>query len=119
VVDEQAMAPSRGTLFTLAALLLSSLVVITLTYGTSRFGQNPDFRIPITGSQDQHASVSEDLAIPLHPAEHALREPEVLSLRWKITKGYRSPDGVKKLVYLINGTHIGRCSNVSALMSCR
>lgn len=113
------MAPSRGKLLTLAALLLSSLAVITLTYGTSRFGLHADFRIPITASQDEHASVAEDLTIALHPAEHALREPRVLSLSWKITKGYRSPDGVKKLVYLINGIPVGRCYDVWGLMSCR
>jgi hypothetical protein len=103
------MAPSRGMLYTFAALLLSSLLLFTFTYGGSRFGWHVDFRIPVAGSQNEYESATKDLAIALHPAEHALREPEVVSLRWEITKGYRSPDGVKKLVYLINGTIKCQC----------
>jgi hypothetical protein len=103
------MAPSRGIVFALAALLVSSLLVITLTYGTRRFGLPVDFRLPIADHQNEQNSAVDNLAITLHPGDHALRGPEVMSLRWNITKGYRSPDGVKKLVYLINGSRIDRC----------
>lgn len=102
------MAPSRGIVFALAALLVSSLLVITLTYGTARFGLPVDFRLPTADHQNEHNSVMDHLAITLHPGDHVLRGPEIVSFRWNITKGYRSPDGVKKLVYLINGSRIGR-----------
>ncbi len=43
------------------------------------------------------------LAISLHPEAHTLREKTTLSFEWNVTRGMRSPDGVEKLVYLING----------------
>jgi hypothetical protein len=102
------MAPSRGILFVLTALLLSSLFLFALTYGRSRFGLHVSFGPPLSGSQNVYDSGAEDLLIGLHPVEHVLREPKVVNLRWNITRGYRSPDGVKKLVYLINGSIIDR-----------
>ncbi|KUJ18043.1 uncharacterized protein LY89DRAFT_696478 [Mollisia scopiformis] len=38
----------------------------------------------------------------LHPEEHNSRFSKTIHLHWNITKGYRSPDGVRKLVYLVN-----------------
>lgn len=43
------------------------------------------------------------LAYLLHPQEHASRPPTTLSFNWTISSGLRSPDGVEKQVYLING----------------
>ena len=39
----------------------------------------------------------------LHPQDHSFREPTVIHYHWVITSGSRSPDGVEKRVYLING----------------
>ncbi|KIV83645.1 hypothetical protein PV11_05649 [Exophiala sideris] len=48
-----------------------------------------------------------DLRIIFHPEEHVSRPPTTLTYSWTITKGYRSPDGVRKEVYLINDQLIG------------
>jgi FtsP/CotA-like multicopper oxidase with cupredoxin domain len=42
------------------------------------------------------------LGIRLHPEEHHSRPATTITHYWNITSGYRSPDGVRKLVYLIN-----------------
>jgi hypothetical protein len=39
----------------------------------------------------------------LHPQDHVYREATTHQLDWRITAGYRRPDGVRKRVYLING----------------
>ncbi|KIN08639.1 multicopper oxidase [Oidiodendron maius Zn] len=88
-------------MFALSALLLSSLLLFTLTYGGSHFGLQAVFQFHGQGSQEE-SDYGADLAIALHRDEHALREPRIVSHHWKVTKGYRSPDGVRKLVYLIN-----------------
>lgn len=41
----------------------------------------------------------------LHPEDHIYREPINHYLQWHITAEDRRPDGVKKKVYLINGTN--------------
>ena len=47
------------------------------------------------------------IAIPLHPKEHATREPKTLEFNWDVTRGTASPDGVEKEVYLVNGQFLG------------
>jgi hypothetical protein len=42
----------------------------------------------------------------LHPQDHVFRNPTTIYQHWVITKGYRALDGVKKLVYLINGKKV-------------
>ncbi|KAM3430332.1 hypothetical protein MY4824_007744 [Beauveria thailandica] len=49
----------------------------------------------------------EQVAIPLHPQLHMNRDVETLHLDWVITTGIRSPDGVQKRVYLVNGEFPG------------
>ncbi|PFH57632.1 hypothetical protein XA68_14771 [Ophiocordyceps unilateralis] len=50
--------------------------------------------------------VSEDgerqLAVMLHPERHNRRRPTVLLFNWTVTQGLRAPDGVEKMVYLVN-----------------
>jgi len=43
----------------------------------------------------------------LHPEHHAYRAAQKISLSWTITKDHRRPDGVDKLVYLINDRFVG------------
>jgi hypothetical protein len=100
------MAPSRGTWFILTAFFLSSLVLFTLTYGRAHVALLAFPQVPAQGSKNGHDSSAEDFAIALHPVEYAFREPKILSHHWAVTKGYRSPDGVRKLVYLINGMFV-------------
>lgn len=54
------------------------------------------------------------LGIRLHPEEHASRPPATLSFNWTITAGLRSPDGVQKRVYLVNGK-FQCCTHISYL----
>jgi FtsP/CotA-like multicopper oxidase with cupredoxin domain len=44
-----------------------------------------------------------NLAHTLNPQEHVNREPKTIRHVWKVTTGFRAPDGVRKRVYLING----------------
>lgn len=69
------------------ALCLGSLLVLL-------FAVNRHAGAPFDDSQ---------LAIPLHPTEHSTRDPTTLTFEWHVTRGTRAPDGVEKLVYLVNG----------------
>ncbi|KAH8802618.1 laccase iv [Xylogone sp. PMI_703] len=50
---------------------------------------------------------SPDLAIRLHPEAHHTRAPKVITHQWNITRDFRYPDRVRKLVYLINDAFPG------------
>ncbi|KAH0333647.1 hypothetical protein KCU81_g9777, partial [Aureobasidium melanogenum] len=52
-------------------------------------------------------STSTALNIQLHPENHASRESDTLTYKWQITSAVQSPDGVEKLIYLINGQFPG------------
>lgn len=45
-------------------------------------------------------------AFTLQPNEHIFRKPRTIRATWNVTMGERAPDGVKKMVYLINGLRI-------------
>jgi Multicopper oxidase len=42
------------------------------------------------------------VGIRLRPEDHVSRPPDTIIRSWNVTTGFRSPDGVKKLVYLVN-----------------
>jgi hypothetical protein len=44
------------------------------------------------------------MGLALKPQDHSSRLPRILEFNWTITAGLRSPDGVQKRVYLVNGT---------------
>ncbi|KAG5939386.1 hypothetical protein E4U59_003137 [Claviceps monticola] len=48
-----------------------------------------------------------DAVIVLHPEQHVYREPKKISVDWNVTKEMRSPDGVVKSIYFINGQFPG------------
>ncbi|KAG6007367.1 hypothetical protein E4U21_006071 [Claviceps maximensis] len=50
---------------------------------------------------------SDDGVILLHPEQHVYRKANTLRFNWTITAETRSPDGVTKLIYLINGRFPG------------
>jgi hypothetical protein len=52
---------------------------------------------------DDSVNDSREATIILYPTDHVHRPTKTLNHHWNITKGYKSPDGVHKLVYLING----------------
>lgn len=46
---------------------------------------------------------AQETSFVLNPREHIAREPKTLRMTWNVTRETREPDGVEKLVYLING----------------
>lgn len=70
---------------------LLSLLVLGCRYG---FGIVPN------------VSAIHQLAIPLHPDEHAKRDAKTLEFFWNVTVGSMAPDGVQKQVYLVNGLSV-------------
>lgn len=52
------------------------------------------------------SDAAHSLALQLHAAAHIHREPKLIEHDWTVSQGLRSPDGVEKLVYLINGKYI-------------
>jgi hypothetical protein len=56
------------------------------------------------------ATFADQLAIELHPSQHATRPATTIVLNWTISVGTRAPDGVQKRVYLVNG--MGHYPNV-------
>ncbi|TVY39252.1 Laccase [Lachnellula subtilissima] len=97
---------SRRTSYLLASLLISCL----LSFG---FSYKELFPSPKIFQKIQPEFLEDDIfgkpgiSIPLHPERHISRAPTTIKLYWEITQGYRSPDGVRKLVYLINGLFPG------------
>ncbi|PHH74030.1 hypothetical protein CDD80_3413 [Ophiocordyceps camponoti-rufipedis] len=77
----------------LALLALATLLALPLLAYTRR-QRHPGF---VVGHGD-----GGQLAIGLHPERHVWREPRVLVFNWTVTKGMRTPDGVEKMVYLVN-----------------
>lgn len=77
----------RACLTTIIPILALGLVAILYTTRTT---------LPVDEEPKQ-------LAYLLHPQEHTSRPPTTLSFNWAISSGLRSPDGVEKQVYLING----------------
>ncbi|TVY28515.1 Laccase-2, partial [Lachnellula hyalina] len=59
------------------------------------------------GGAGSTASQPPNLAYVLNPDEHAYREPKTIRYVWNITSDLRTPDGVTKNVYLINGHYPG------------
>lgn len=60
------------------------------------------------GAREQFSENGQDtpLAYRLHAQEHVSRPSTTLVFRWNVTAGLRSPDGVEKRVYLINGKYL-------------
>ena len=62
----------------------------------------------IPRSRLTHVAVSEEnIDHLLDQNSHIDRIPTNLTYQWRISAGYRSPDGVTKRVYLINDEFIG------------
>lgn len=94
---------SRWTSYLLASLLISCFLSFGFNYRelfiSPKVFENfhPEF-------SDEKASDEIGISLPLHPERHISRAPTTFKLHWEITQGRRSPDGVSKLIYLINGT---------------
>lgn len=54
-----------------------------------------------------HLESARRLGISLHPEYHATRPPKNVTLDWRVSAAMRSPDGVRKRVYLVNDVFPG------------
>lgn len=80
-----------------AATITAFLVVLGAQ--SSSIINRLSFKAPWRG---EHGSF-QPLSMELHPERHVFRDPETIIFRWNISSGIRSPDGVRKQVYLVNG----------------
>ncbi|TVY91410.1 Laccase [Lachnellula willkommii] len=99
------MAP-RWTSYLLASLLISCILSFGFSY-RELFLSLKAFENFYPEFSDENISDEIGISLPLHPERHISRAPTTVKLHWEITQGYRSPDGVRKLVYLINGLFPG------------
>lgn len=83
-------------------VLLAFLALLYLSYYalSESFPNHPSSNLD-SGSSDG------TLAILLHPEDHVYRRPTQQTHYWNVTSKYRSPDGVLKKIYLINGQFPG------------
>ncbi|TVY13380.1 L-ascorbate oxidase [Lachnellula arida] len=93
---------ARSQLYlTTTLLLLAILFYISIYFSTishSLLGSSSRF-----GDAGSTASPPPNLAYVLNPDEHAYREPKTIRYVWNVTSDLRTPDGVTKNIYLING----------------
>lgn len=89
----------RAAFCLLISFLVSSTILFIFTYQKYQNGAGN----PILNLYQGSTSNTREVTIALHPENHARRPATTLIHHWNITKGYRTPDGVRKLVYLING----------------
>ena len=92
----------KSSLYVSTTLFIVSVALFCLLYRDLSFGL-PHHQL--------EKPILPDLAIELHPKHHIYRNARTIYHCWNITKGYGSPDGVKTLVYKINGSHILSASN--------
>lgn len=78
----------------LRASLITIVLIVALGLVTTLYTKR---------TRPSHNGEPEQLAYLLHPHEHSSRPPTTLVFNWTITSGLRSPDGVEKQVYLVNG----------------
>ena len=83
-----------------------SLVACFLVGLVYLFQMAPSSLVPLILPGQHHQQGDKGSARPrieLHPENHIYRSPVTQYLNWRVTSGYRRPDGVLKRVYLING----------------
>lgn len=92
-------ARRRLPFYLLILVLLSTGILLIFNF---QLYSNPYSTFSLASTS---ATPPPSFSIELHPKDHIQRLPTTITHHWTVTKGYRSPDGVRKLVYLINGTH--------------
>ncbi|RDA82392.1 hypothetical protein CP532_6272 [Ophiocordyceps camponoti-leonardi (nom. inval.)] len=81
-------------------LALATVLALPLLAYTRR--QRLPGVVVVVAAADPAQDDPKQLAVKLHPENHVRREPTVLTFNWTVTRGLRSPDGVEKMVYLVN-----------------
>jgi FtsP/CotA-like multicopper oxidase with cupredoxin domain len=98
-------AQSQHTIrFHLSRRILLALLILAVL-STALYFSNHWFSTTFIDRSDNLSTQSLDRT--LHPEEHVNRSAITINLRWFVSVGFRSPDGVKRRVYLINGEFLG------------
>ena len=95
---QQQQCSALSTILVLASLFLFALYVTAGRWKGAR-SNIADF---LAGTSHDAQGIP-SLGILLHPESHQSRNASIITLHWTITSDFRAPDGVKKMVYLING----------------
>lgn len=104
--DRSAKLRTIGLIFAILFLLFLSISSIKRLSYTRAIYSNSNHGT--WGFDDiENESQERTLGIKLHPQNHENRPSKTITHGWTITSGYRSPDGVKKKVYLVNGEFPG------------
>jgi FtsP/CotA-like multicopper oxidase with cupredoxin domain len=92
-------------------LLFLILIVATTIISSSESLFRPSPKSETSGlrndTEKEDDGEQQMLGIQLHPYDHVSRPPKTITHSWNISTDYRSPDGVKKQVYLVNGQFPG------------
>ena len=99
----------------LLSFLISSIILVLLTCRNYGIGVAKPLLFEFTRKS---ASSSRDSTVKLHPEYHTRRAATTIAHHWNITKGYRSPDGVHKQVYLIDGKTTSSIAIQFFLLTC-
>ena len=97
------MLLSQNRPYTLVVLVLVLVLVSGVLYNTIDAYLPRGLRYGLLTPQRES-----NLEHLLTPQDHVNRAPNTVHYVWKITTGFRAPDGVRKKVYLINGS-LQRC----------
>jgi FtsP/CotA-like multicopper oxidase with cupredoxin domain len=79
-------------------VLLAFVVSVVILLG----GLGGQIARPATNIDIPQHETGRQLGITLHPEDHAYRPPKNIIVHWDVSAAIRSPDGVKKRVYLVN-----------------
>ncbi|OAQ97315.1 hypothetical protein LLEC1_00080 [Akanthomyces lecanii] len=100
IMSTKSRKSSYASRVSLAFVMIVFLIVTMLLLGPY-LGFHPQ-RLVYKQPQPQN-----QVAIPLNPQKHSNRHAKTLRFDWTVTTGTRSPDGVEKQVYLVNGESPG------------
>ena len=92
------------------ALILISTSALYASFSWDYYSKSPWKYVPALAPSHPPIVAKPELGpldLVLHPEHHIYRKPKTHHYNWVITSGVRRPDGVAKLVYLVNGAFPG------------
>ena len=90
-----------------AILLLVTIVVTSYLKLCQQSSSTSKLPGNFNDIEDGTSTSDQKLGLVLHPEDHVFRQPVTITHNWTVTSDFRSPDGVKKRVYLVNGRFPG------------
>lgn len=107
--SQQPRRATRTSPRLVAAAALTLILSITALFAVSALlWLLPATGVPLLSPLRAHHAAPDPSPPPsfagaLRPELHASRAPAMIRLNWTVSTGVRAPDGVDKMVYLING----------------